>query len=927
MRWPVLAGRAFHPFRRAASNTAGRISLSNALDTLPEPQDSPPASPQRSSKASFAAAQAIRMCLKNGGFSDGFFVFNSLRFAAHTHSSLPFKTPGIEHSRTEFEAAALRFSPDVPTRLSAHALLHGLLRHDLAQPAFEFSKLMMAEGIQLRSTTMEAIMKSILGPTSIRKLHPRAIPLPRRFIPLNTASQALLLRPSLMSDDRTRLALELLFLARRHRQRRTDHMFKLFMAATLLQGELVILSLLFGWTCREWQTSYSLASDLAALAPDDELHSEPQIAAVKLRFEHLHRERLFPSAAVLEDIVHAINTVLGPDSRASQDLDQNRRVALQALANLAGLLERHQIPFSQVSGLIRAMYRCPRLDEDVWIVGLGGCPERIKANDYFHRVLYKLLDTLPTEPRPERFPAHRTTIMQGRKYPVLPPLSQSSSNTILHYALRHRVSPHLASKITAHIDRVRGNFGPSTATANILLRSGTLMQRRDIVAATLHSIGDFKFTPEIPLPGGSPVAVISTAPAFVGPHHTKYGFVSDVSETGASLGRVEHESLHIPIMASCEADLYTLSSYITHLVASGKPGAVINILYTLLPELDTKLFPTNSERKEDRRAGRAALMAMLQRSITLGPYFFTAVLDALTKSGQFRLADRVWHIAKKAEWCSWTRNHVPDCNPWVFGPQVYTIMLRAYGTLARRQKAWDITLGDRISWRTSRNSIWAFFIYQCQQLPKPLSPDHVLDVLRKIMTRAAFDVFQRFVDMPHRYAALPERLKWLRPEELPRPDALFFNAALKTFRPRPGPRSEAHYERLNVEMETRFADNRTQPHVDWNDPLQAVVETMMGAGFPLPHGLRHIFGNRLDHLDLSAPPGLPTTPIAFGELQRAYHPLNLPTPKERGMPLSKAYDIYRLKRAQRRIERRRWRVATSITRRKGKPASARGNST
>ncbi|KAF7330842.1 hypothetical protein MVEN_02423500 [Mycena venus] len=422
------------------SHAVRSVSVEDAVDTVSESSTSLP-SLEKPSRISFAAAQAIRLCIRNGGIADGFFVLNSIRYAAHRQkakaSAIPFKTPGMLYSKAEFEAAALQFGPDVSQRLSAHVLLHGLVRNNLAQPAFELSKLMMAEGVVLRSVTMQAIIEALVSTGGPRRHMARGLPFapPNPTIPLKLASDVLLLRPSIMADQRTRFALQLLFLARRHRQRRTDTMFKLFLAASLLHGELIIFSLLFGWTCRDWQTAYSLESNLEALPDDDEqLQSSGQVIAARRRLAHLHSEAIFPDSQSLESALTVIQAILARDGEAPRPT-HDRLVALQALGNLVGLLDRRQIPFPEIGSLLSTMYKCPRVEDEIWIVGVGGCPERIKAHTYFHRVLSKLIHSLPSEPLPIRHPsATPRALAMNRRYDMLPPLDLSGYNAL--FALR-----------------------------------------------------------------------------------------------------------------------------------------------------------------------------------------------------------------------------------------------------------------------------------------------------------------------------------------------------------------------------------------------------------------------------------------------------------------------------------------------------------
>ncbi|KAJ6567375.1 hypothetical protein DFH09DRAFT_457931 [Mycena vulgaris] len=487
------------------SVAADSLSVEEAVDTVPESTTPLPNLLVKPSKIAFVAAQAIRMCMSNSGFADGFFVLNSIRYAAYraNPSALPFKMPGMLYSKVEFEAAALQFGPNISPRLPAHVLLHGLVRNGLAEPAFELAKMLMAEGVAVRSATLQAVLASLIS-TAPRRPRNRKVPFasPSPNTKLEHASDVLVLRPSIMADPRTRMALQLLFLARRHRQRRTDTMFKLFMAASLLNGELIIFSLLFGWTCRDWQTAYSLESNLAAIPDDDELLSSSQVIAATARWSHLRSEAIMPDRDSLESALAIITTILTRDGDAPTPT-HDRLVALQALGNLAGLLARRQIPFPEIASLLRTMYKCPRVEDEIWIVGAGGCPERIKAHEYFHRVIFDLIPKLPTEQLPHRHPAVAlNAIVKNHRYDMLPPLRLSEYNALLHYALRHRLSPELAEVVLSHMMKKRWTpLAPDTVTANILLRGGALLRRYDIVAEALESMGTVTFPTHPSNPG------------------------------------------------------------------------------------------------------------------------------------------------------------------------------------------------------------------------------------------------------------------------------------------------------------------------------------------------------------------------------------------------------------------------------------------
>ncbi|KAJ7477221.1 hypothetical protein B0H11DRAFT_2030297 [Mycena galericulata] len=831
--------------RISATSAALSYSYAGAPDSISVP-DAVDAVPEEST--SLPNLLAIRMCLRNGGIAD-----------AHRNSSsaLPFKMP-------EFEAAALQFGPEVSQRLSAH-------------PAFELAKMMMAEGVVLRSATLEAVINSLVSFSSMSApasridsitTYPFASPSPS--IPLKLASDVLLLRPSNMADQRTRLALKLLFLA--------HNMFKLFMAASLLNGELIIFS--------DWQTAYSLERTLEVIPEDDELQSSSQVNAARLRWNHLRSETILPDRKSMESALSVINSILTRDGETPEPTHA-RLVALQALGNLAGLLDRRQIPFPQIETLLTTMYGCPRVQDEIWIVGPRGCPERIKAHEYIHRVIRNLIRSLPSHPLSLRQPSVAPcAISINRRYDMLPPLKLYGYNTLLHYALRHRLSPALGEVVLSHgMEKRWKPITPSTSTANILLRSGTLMRKYDIVTQVLQSMGPPTFVPEVPftppildddafLPENKLILPTESVPVI---QRTEM-----VKGWGSKLRRISHEKIQIPDLPS-NANIYTLTSYIVYLTATGQPRAVRELLFEVIPELKSEIYRTNSERKEDRRLGRMAFLAAIRRSITLGPVFFSVILDALYKSGQPALADRVWHLAKKAERGSWMRYHVPECEPWIFGPQVYTIMLNCYGDLARRRQTYDLRIDQRTTRRTAKDS------------GTPPPPHQVLELLHRFMGKAALDVFRRLFDLRHEYARIPQLRKWLAEEDIPKPDARFFNAALRVFRPRTDPRPESWYRKQLEEAKNTLVLHGVLPDSrGWNLALHEVAEYMMDAGYSLPLGVQYLFVGRLEGIEEPAAQRPDRGPYVYSRYRpRSFIRFRVPTPKERGLPVSRIYTRFR----------------------------------
>jgi hypothetical protein len=304
-------------------------------------------------------------------------------------------------------------------------------------------------------------------------------------------------------------------------------------------------------------------------------------------------------------------------------------------------------------------------------------------------------------------------------------------------------------------------------------------------------------------------------------------------------------------------DVHSLVSYIAYLTESNQESTVTEVLYSVLPELNSSMYRTNSSRPKHLLTGKEALYALYERSVALGPYFFTAVLHALDQSGQDALADRIWNVAKKAERLSWTHSkwtRTPRVvlKPWILGCEPHTVMLHCYGRLARRQADWIPKLPQkRVAYRTSEKSVWAKLHYECQRLPTPLQSDQVQALFRRSMTQAAFDVFNRFIGIPQQHAALPELNEWLAEADIPKPDELFFNAALQAFRPRAKGNPELWHKQQAEEAQYMVKHGVSPP--GWNPTLHSVVEHMVQAGFPVPRGLRHLFLGRLPDAAMDRP--------------------------------------------------------------------------
>ena len=110
---------------------------------------------------------------------------------------------------------------------------------------------------------------------------------------------------------------------------------------------------------------------------------------------------------------------------------------------------------------------------------------RSEAYAYFHHCV---LMRLARDPPPSTKPRRRLGRLDEAPLSALPPLDLTAYNTLLHYALRHRLDLALANQLLCHMRKLPKPLEPDIVTFNILIRSGTLLRRFDIAEHTLVSL-------------------------------------------------------------------------------------------------------------------------------------------------------------------------------------------------------------------------------------------------------------------------------------------------------------------------------------------------------------------------------------------------------------------------------------------------------
>ena len=870
------AGHARHmqwALSRIARSAARSVSSSACARTPPQACTKPrPHADTLPKHPSILAANAVRLACSSGAFRDAHFIINSLHSSNHPTAAppkpvkLPFMPP--------FEFTPITFDKPISPRLSAHVMLHHIIRNDSPLKAYETAQILIKTGIPLRQATLLKVTEALLQapPTVFSVLKEKGASMLRSpgFVP-----DSLPINPDAVQDDGLRFALMLLLKARENRRQCSDRAFEALVNFCLLQGEIIMGSLLFVLLVKDYETKAQKAQEIKAMIAEQEVSQGAASPQLIDRWKELIRSRI-PSKRLLKEITRQCEEDLSDDS-------EDREEALQALANLAGLIDSRSMPFSDISHLLRVLYSCPKLPDKVV---LADSERTVNAYRYFHRVIFGLLQDLPTRKAKDPPAKH-----QGKRVHVMPPLSRETYNSLVHYALRHRLSVSLARDVLHHMEHLRRpTLKPDTTTYNIIVRSGTLLRRNNTVSSAVAELRKLKENSDHGI-----VVQLDTPRRYPRPGSSSQSF-SELLETSPA-------SSHIP------ADMYTLTSYITHLTSTGNPHVVASILFHVLPELtivDHPAWGDNPPSAHERATmARRARQERLYRAVSLGPHFFTSVLNALCKAGKTGLAERVWLLAKQAEKISWLKSGndgLEVVEGWCLPVHAYTIMMQVYAAEARkglhvrtRLPVASLETGDH-KWQPRTDGKhkvkgWAHYVLAKDKMASRHRSRRTLGlrmgaVLYRSMFRAARDIYST--------------LTRIVPNAQPRvynlqPDARFFNAALEMFGRQPRIRRAAktwptHWRQKERRAMMRYSRRGVAPR-NCNPFLQRVIQGMLDAGFEVPVAYRRLFlGTWLyASMNRSGVPPVNRQPLAFpGPKKKRFLPSSLPTHKERGLPVQRS---------------------------------------
>jgi hypothetical protein len=813
---------------KSASSTSSRI----VVDHLSSPQ------------ISRASATAIRISVARGDIWDSFHLWHSLRWSMSRYRKPGSDFPPRSPLHTPLPFVPIDFARPVSTRLAAHCLLHSLLRAGETKTAAILTERMMADGEELHPLSLSTLLRQLHSTSSDSPQtvynHLRS---PTSHQGVNLGPRVSELQNVIPMDPFTRIAVHLLNNARKHRWQRRTSMYESVLRTCLIQGEILVASLLLALLLKDYQLRHArsrTATEAEGVRAQDTMGSHG-FKPLACRNSHF----LFQSVteSLQKHSTHIDNPLF---SEASQ-----------ALAIFASELDAHKIPYTNLATLIKAMYSYPQCQHTVWVTLPSGKRQSRIAYRYFHEVLLNFLCSLPDQ--------KLLDLNTGQ----LPSLDVQSYNALLNYALRHRHSITLANRVLHHMTKLREPpLAPTTATHNILLRGSTLMRRNDIAENILRvtpwQISDnepdgVRHFPRRKLQGRNCQIGTSLTVSQLGRRCRGFcGLLEDTRKFGLNIPKFEG---HI------EPDTTLLTSVMAHLVATGRPDEVAILITRIIPEL---------EPPEERLTPKERLMrwqTSVARGVTLGPHFFAVALNALRKAGLWKFAKLVWALARAAETKSLQSGVTA---PWCLSVHAYTAMLQLYAGETKRSCAQHTATCVKRPGHPRR----------LQDRRHAISGMHNAMKVFRALSFAAIKVREAAV------RARNEGREWKHPPAPPRADARFYNAALSLFFHHPGTspygslrETRSWRNHLLGEVRQRFLLTGQRTH-GWTPELEEIAVSLRSSGYALPIGIGLQPVGRDNQTTSQDRTDFGVRAYSFGRRVRPrFAPHRLLTVKKKGLPL------------------------------------------
>ena len=771
-----------------------------------------------------AASQTIRMCAKEKQFGDALYILNSMRFSVYPPGSNPppprervasagvLKPEGpqlLSSTPSSINGYTfINFGQPVPTRLASHSFLHSLVKAGLPTKAATQAQLMMADGIRIRTKTMESILASAVDKSPYPPTRSPTVP------PGKVHSRALSTYP--ITDSHTCIAVRLLEEARHRRQERTHKMYDTVINACLIQGEIIVASLLFIIGIKDWQLREALRTQRTSDPPPEP--SEP-----------LNPYPLHPAWSTRLSFLERINNILATRRDPQDPLFQN---AIQALANLAFVVDTGQLPPRFTGNLIKALYSVPKTNAIVYI-GSSANVRPVVAHKYIHQVLARLV----SEAGGKR--GGQTNLAAGSKFNL------RAYNALLHYSLRHRLPKACVSDLLEVMEEKWDGVGvPST---NLLLRSSTLLRDDTIRMDRSYSANT----------AGS--ALIATRPGRRRRGEfppTRWAHIVNVLKLELAVQYPSEPVIRTP----APPDPYTVTNLISHLSATARGHIIAEKLTEVIPELDMA----------EECGSRLSIKERGCYAVSCGPYFFTAVLNALVKGGRTGLVERVWRLAIEAEKASW----VGEDDPWFLPIHAYTCMIQSFCTEERVRK---------VTASLKRNGHYGVIRRSRRGSGAGVASAMAMgkEVFRAVQARCRFLEIAKERD--HTLSLVPRSLRKFAPDER------YFNALLDLYGrralgyARPMKTHRGYWGWLEKVASNRFARSGVTA-VHWHPMLAEIVVEMRKYGCKVPEGLRFLLVGRVSGVGVGGTePPQPVHPGPFPPPRR--NPYRVPVFKTRGLPV------------------------------------------
>lgn len=575
--------------------------------------------PQLSRAAACAIRKSIAQSTNAAGLRDAYFIINSLR---HSHYLEARKhvdfMPGLKMAVARFDSIAIKFNQAVPLRLSYHALLHSLIRARLSKKAYRLAQAMLHCGIPLHTRTLETLVSELVPTT--RESGIEAV---KDWASFFVNPRMMPFHPRMTNHPGTRCALQIMQSARAYRQQKTMGTWATIIAGCLLNGEIILGSLLLGAMIKDWREH----------VPSSPHQAEPSPAPPPSARIEIPRDVTLQLKSSHSLLLSHINSILSSSSSTPEE----RQDAFQALFTLTDLLWRSELPLFLQTPLIITLAELPKLRR-VQIIHRHRTTNEVKtiyAYSFFHRTLSRLL----------HHPKKRRKLLR----------SPDTLHTLIKYAFTHRLSNNLANLLLREVKY------PDIVLYNILIRAATLLRRNDIVEKCLEYLASDEMV-QVLIQGYTPVS----------------------QENTSLKGRRYLLGAHAPLLipkprGPLKADMYTITSILSFLISSGRPELVGSIVLSFLPELAPVRFLTDAE-------WEARQQALLLRALELGPRFLSIALNGLEKAGRTGLAEGLWVLAKTAERASWDLEPDEDGTPraWCLPIHAYTVMIRIYAREAKK---------------------------------------------------------------------------------------------------------------------------------------------------------------------------------------------------------------------------------------------------